>query len=211
MSTQTITVGDVMNFEGEWIICSKWGESCATMQPMAKRVRTIQPRGDAEKFGGKEVKFTAPNVHLRYFSANTPGPFIARLGANWATKDFAKEVPGFTGEANVPKFPKQKPATIADPLAEQEKQHSGFGDGICRNHQVISAIKNDVAKAANPPKSRGKCAYLWSLLEVGGITRKEMVKLAVEKFGGTELATLRTISAIPSAMRKAGVEPKWKD
>ena len=73
--------------------------------------------------------------------------------------------------------------------------------------------KNEAGGATvKPPRQGGgKCAFLWSLLENGEHTKSEMVKLAVEKFGGTLEGTARTLSAIPSAMRKVGKQAKWKE
>lgn len=191
-----IDIGDVLRLNGKLMICDRINESAARVRPLTKKVNIIQPRGDKEKFGGAPVKFAAPDIAFERISAGTPGPFVARLGAEWMKADLATIIPGFEGEPNIIKEkPAPKPPKVFRP-----------------NESVAAAAVESTAKAATdrPLPKEGKCAFLVTLLEAGELTRAEMVKLAVEKFGGTIEGTTRTISAIPSAMRRAGKEPKWR-
>jgi len=187
-----INIGDVLRMNGKLMVCDQINDCAARMRPLTKKVHVIKPRGDAEKFESKPVKFVAPDITFVRVSPCTPGPFVARLGINWINEDFASVIPDFSGEANVwkEKKTKQQPAPA---------KASEAAPAPAKPAKVKSAFKG------------GKCAFLTALLEKGEHTREEMVQLAVKEFGGTLEGTRKTISAIPGQMRKAGKEPKWRD
>jgi hypothetical protein len=217
----TITVGDVMRVNGNLLICYKWSESCAALRPLAKRVHVIKPRG-TDAHGDKETTFVAPDIRVEHFSSMTPGPFVARLGDNWQQADIKTAVPGFDGELNavgktkvekaVEKLKKktQKLATVA-PMPDEAFVA-----------EVASKLNPPLAKLAeklwdkhpNNPKNKsdkpqGKCAFMRAMLLEAKYTRKQIIDATLAKFGGEELGTSRTLSSLPSIMKKDGLVGKW--
>lgn len=201
----TVSVGDVMRIEGSLCVCFRWSESSACMRPLLKAQRTIKPRGDAEKFGEKEKSFSTPDSKVHHISASTNGPFIARLGDDWMTKDLKQHIEGLEGELNTTVKPAHEKA------AEKMKKKT---QKIPTIHPLdVPAIAASLEATPTPPaiKEKGKCAFIDNLLESGKYTRLKIIDLTVQKFGGPALATARTLSARPSIMRKAGREAKFRE
>jgi len=192
----TIQVGDVLRQDGKLLVCFRWSESGAAMRPLTKKVNIIKPRG-TEAHGGKETKFTAPDVRIDHFSAMTPGPFVARLGENWMLADLKATIDGFEGEVNVPT--KSAHEKAAEAMKKKETQKIAAPQV---SPQVTPQVEGRL------PQS-GKTAYMVGLLLEGTHTKKFIVESAVAKFGGELLGTSRTLSSLPSIMKKAGKTAKW--
>ena len=193
----TIAIGDVLRIRtasktGEnsrLMVCDRITESAARLRPLTKLVKEITPHFNEEK----KVTVVADDTQYQRVSTNTPGPFVARLGLDWVKADFKAEVPGFHGTANN--------------FEEKKKDKAPTVTKVPKPAKAPPVVLNGVTR----PSPDSKCGYLWTLLEAGGMKRSAMVKLAVDKFGGTIEGVSRTISAIPSAMRKAGLKPQWDE
>jgi len=196
-----IRVGDVMRQDGVLLVCFRVNDASAWMQPLTKRSQTIKPRGDTDKFGGKERTFTSPDTRISHFSSGTNGPFIKRLGDNWQQADLKTSVPGFEGEVNVIRKPKCE--RKAEKLAEKLNTHQTTSPEEKRP-ETASAAQEIAPPQASSPKKRGKCQFIYALLETGKWTKAEILAKTLAEFPGDPVATERTLHACPAMMRKAG-------
>jgi hypothetical protein len=150
----------------------------------------------------------------------TPGPFIARLGANWMNADLKAAISGFDGEVNVPtpaahekaaaamkkKTQKLPVFTPAQNAKAKEIVDKVFKDSPIK--ELVSSVLVGPAPTGRLPQV-GKTGYMVGLLIEGTHTKKFIVESAVAKFGGELLGTSRTLSSLPSIMKKAGKTAKW--
>jgi hypothetical protein len=212
-----IRVGDVMKQDGVLLICFRINDSGAKMQALTKRAQVIKPRGDAEKFGGKEVKFSTPDARVWHFSAGTTGPFIARLGDNWQQSELKTAVPGFVGEVNVigkaahekaAEKMKKKTQKLQVFTPEQNAKAKEIVDKVFAGSPIKTLVESVLVGNAEA-KPQGKCAFMRSMLLEAKHTKKQIIDATLAKFGGEELGTSRTLSSLPSIMAKDGKVGKW--
>jgi len=108
-------------------------------------------------------------------------------------------------------------ATRKAPEQSGEQQQTGAeeNDGDMSKKAKATkgkAGKNGASKSTTKAASNGEGRkdFIWGLLD-GKLTKREITDKVIAKFGGDKAAILKRVNDAPFYMRKAGLEPAWKD
>lgn len=215
---ETITlldVGDVVLHRGQECVVVMVNDCRARIIPTATRVESFTNGRTGERVsferhqGGENV---SPNSELPVLRRGGPGLVLQLFGP----QVFSPAAPGGSGATKTTGAKERE----ADMQTTKEKPaHKPRGGLAAVKAEVDAAAKAHKPRATKPekvkkPKSekkQSKCAFMDSLLIKGGLTFEQIITETLKHYPDAKRApTLKTLSARPSFLKKAGLKPSWE-
>ncbi len=140
--------GDVLNLGPDGlVVVDRMSDCAARVRPLTQKTREFTPRFKDEKVVIKEAV-----RGYRIATQVEPATIVARLGADWQSKDFAASVPGYDAAKH------KKPNGQKQQTKEQtEMKTATTDDGLSRGGLAAEALREQRAtkpgKKAKAPKA----------------------------------------------------------